>query len=149
MRLAMAVLADAANVREDLMNVLSAGITTVGTAELPGKASLALCLMLEVTGEELANDGAREVHIAIVDRDADEVFVEIEGRVSWSASSAGSQYIPMPLDLSGVTFEKAGAHFVAVHIDDLGLVTIPFTVAAPPVDDASPASEDLPHASPA
>ena len=53
MRLAMAILADAANIREGMLNVLSAGVSEMWRKDFPAPFGAVLPLLIELDEKEL------------------------------------------------------------------------------------------------
>ncbi|SDG88224.1 hypothetical protein [Microbacterium sp. 77mftsu3.1] len=128
-RLAVSVLADAVNVRENMLSILSAGVSTIRVEALPASVSLVAALMLEVTGDDLSTSETRSIHFAIGHPESDAMLVEGEGRVGWDASNSSSVYIPMPIELPVVNFESAGLHMVVIAIEGIDPIEIPLTIA--------------------
>lgn len=127
-RVAVATLADAVTVREDLLNVLSAGISTIVLDEVPSNVKVSVAFMLEVSGSDLESSQRRTVRFAIGEMGSDVYIVEGDGRVAWEASGARGLNIPMPIDVPSIPIERAGAYVVAVEIEGVPRVEMPLTV---------------------
>lgn len=127
-RLAVAVLADAVNVRENMLSVLSGGVSVVNAERLPAALRLAVALMIEISADDLKMAGSRGVKFTIRYLKDGSVVMDGEGRVAWEPSDGPSLNIPMPIEIPGAEVQSSGAYEVDVAIEGLDVVHIPFVV---------------------
>lgn len=123
MRIAIAVLADAINVRERMINILSAGVTTVVHPEFPAPLGVDLALMVELEESDVAQDGAAQIVITVLDPQGEHV-ARVTGEMTWTAGEAWPQYIPAPVSLRDVPLPKPGRYSVVVGLSDQQEITL-------------------------
>lgn len=121
MRLQAAVLCDAANVREGLLNILSGGISRAYREELPASLGVVLALLVEVDSDQL--ELPHEVTVQINDSDG-----KLVGRVvgAFQKSPDGELHLepgedvllPTVIDLRPVATLRYGRHRIRVRIDE-------------------------------
>lgn len=131
MRLAMAMLADAANTREQLLNVLSAGITQVSRSEYPASMGVALALSIYLDESDLTASTTPHLRVAVRSRETGEVVAELIGDFAIevnSITSAGS-YLNVPISLADVSLPTPGAYSLDVEFAGLDPVEIKFDAA--------------------
>lgn len=126
MRLAVAVLADAVNVRENMLNMLSAGVTRVSPPAYPAPLGVDLAMMIELGKEDLLADGHIEIGIRVLDEDGEELTIA-RGAMGWEASEDSSAYVPTPVQLSHVELPGPGVFVVEIAVADLEKVSLSVT----------------------
>lgn len=128
MRIAMALLADAANVRDGLISVLSAGITQLNREAYPAPFGVRLALVLEVhpaDGTDEQRVIALKVTVVPVGENKDSI-AELEGELGYRLEKPQVTYLPFPLDFTPVAIPEPGEYLLHVNVDGLEPVTIPF-----------------------
>ncbi|WP_111467054.1 DUF6941 family protein [Microbacterium suaedae] len=131
MRIAMAVAADAANVREGMMNVLSAGVTQFVREEYPARLGIDVALMIEITPEELASNGAIEARFTLV-APSGETVAAIDGEFAWAGSEAeSSSYLAAPVSFRDAVVPEPGTYVIRIAVADLDEIVIKLTGHAP------------------
>lgn len=136
MRVAMAVLADAGNVREGLVNVLSAGITRFMMPAFPAPVQAVVAVLLEVDESECHN--AIPFSLKFIDHGTDSdtrVVSEIGGelRASGSTDDLGI-YAPIVVRLDGLEMQRPGLYSIDVRVAELEPIELRFRseVGLPP-----------------
>lgn len=129
-QLAAALLCDSANVRENLLNVLSGGITVLGRPSFPAPIGVDLALSFYVYSE----DGIVQDHpINVIARDNDgEPLFEFETGFSVTVEPGSeptlvqTASLVVPVSLMGVP--EPGMYWIDVVTEDRVLVSVPFKV---------------------
>lgn len=137
MRIAMAVLADAVNVREGMISLLSAGVTSLNRDSFPAPFGVELALMLELEKSDLERDATADISVTIADEHGTELAL-IEGEVGWTASETWPAYAPTPVDLTGLSLPAPGRYEVRIRVGDLEEIVLHASAIhmSPPADPA-------------
>lgn len=139
----MATLADAVNVRENTMSVLSAGINEILRTEYPAPMGVAVALMLEIAPSDPADAIVIDVEVLRVPQSVDEKpVVGVRGELNVSAPRTAVVYAPIPFDFRGQLVPSAGNYEVAVRVADLDPVKLTFT--AHQIENATEAGDPEP-----
>ncbi len=133
MRIAVGVLADAVNVRENMLNMLSAGVTGVMPAEYPVPFPLDLALMLELGEADVVEDGRTDIEVRVLDPDGNALNAA-HGELAWGRSESWPMYVPAPVSLNHILLTGPGTYVVEVNID--GLDTLRLIARAADVNTA-------------
>ena len=123
MRVAVAALADAATVRENMLNVLSAGVTTIVPREYPASFGLDLAIMIELDKDDLAVDNAISIAVVVSDPE-DKNTAEITGELGWAASELWPQFVPAPMSLRELSVAQPGMYKVTLRVGPLAPVVM-------------------------
>ncbi len=127
MRLAMAALCDAANVREGTLGVLGAGLNVLWHDEYPAPMRMWLAVLVEVSSSDSGRSVAVEITVqAAKDQDQPAPLALIEGEFVVESADGTSTYLPMPIDFTGVELPEAGEYHVALRLDGVERARIPF-----------------------
>lgn len=118
MRVAIAVLADAVNVRENMMNILSAGVSFATSTDYPTPLGLDLALMIELEEADVSAANTTQIQAAVVDPSG-EVTAEVQGELGWAASDIWPQYVPAPIVLREHMVARPGRYTVQVRVGEL------------------------------
>ena len=137
MRLAVATLCDAANVREGTLSVLGAGLNTLLRAEYPAPLGLWFALLLEVPPAESGRTVRLEIRVQECNAPANaEPLALVEGEFTTEEAADTSTYLPAPIDFSPVEIPSAGEYEVIVRVAGEERARIPFYARlAPPETD--------------
>jgi hypothetical protein len=118
-----ALLCDAANVREGLVNVLSAGITNIKRVSYPGPLGVTLFCMVEIPADEVGRSGKVSVEVRMTDQPDREAVASIAG--SWETARGSSEpdekvpgNFPVVVNLSQVMIPEPGYYYVKFELDD-------------------------------
>lgn len=153
MRLAMAVLADAANMRENTMSVLSAGINQVWRPEYPTSLGLTVALMLECAPEDDADPVRVQVEVRHADSEPEDApVIGLRAEVGLTSPRDDVAYVPMPLDFRNRQIPAPGKYQVVIRVADLEPVTLGFVANLFTPDGSGPSdgpgtAEELAHGS--
>lgn len=133
MRIAMAVLADAASVRENTISVLSAGITRLWRTDYPSPMDTALAVLLEIAPDDDASDIEISAKISGPAAASSGTIAEIRGRISVEPERTESFYVPVPLQLRGVPVPSPGTYEIALTVTSLDpvILTVEAVLAGP------------------
>jgi len=143
-RVASAILCDFASVRENLLNVMSGGITRLWRPELPGPMGFCVAMMIEVPPEHHAFP--HELTVEILDPNG-KMIAKVAGgfqlapRTSESHDPGESGFVPIAIDLRIAQVHVAGWHTVRVATDGKSVESpLKFKVinAAPPGRSGTP-----------
>lgn len=129
MRVAIATLADAANVREGLLSILSGLITQLNRDSYPSPMLAQVVLALEFSEDEARTGDDFAILVKIEDLSNDGASIaEIEGRVGVNpgSESRGNAYLPLVLDTSNVQVPAPGPYQVRVRADKAAEVVFGF-----------------------
>ena len=137
MRLAVATLCDAVNVREGTLSVLGAGLNTLWRVEYPGPMGLWFALLLEVPPAESGRTEQLEIRVQECGSPANaEPVALVEGEFTTEEAADTSTYLPVPIDFSPVEIPSAGEYEVIVRVAGEEHAPIPFYARlAPPETD--------------
>lgn len=128
MRIAMAVLADAANVREGMLNVLSAGVTQVGRVSYPAPLGSTLALMIEVRPDDIADDLLVSVEIDRQSGDGDDAPVaKIEAQLVVEPARTATFYAAVPIPLAAVEIPSVGDYVLTISVGSMAPFAIEFS----------------------
>lgn len=139
MRLDWAMLADAAEVRENLAFVLGGGIDTINTVKLP--AVLSVAVLVRVLLDESEADKPHDVEIRISDENGQQLTL-VSGQFTTSVSDAPVGWdIPamFTLTFAGLQLEHVGRYSIEIIADSQHLKSLNFRVKL--VDVRTPVSE--------
>jgi len=122
MRLAAAVLADSANVREDLVNALSLGVNRVQTSDFPTAIRMSAVVIIEIDpsdGEEL------DLPIAISMYEGNDVpeMPQINGQLHVRVEDHPVN-VPLALPLDGFMVHAPGVFTVRIAVGEIAPVEI-------------------------
>ena len=141
-RISAALLCDAANVREGLINVISGGITRLWREELPAPMGVALALVLDIAPEECGLP--HELGAVIVGPDGERLG-DLRGGFQTERSDAmeaGERVlVPIVLQLQNVGVTGFGHHRVQLLIDSDEASSLDFWVLHPGERDAMEAMQ--------
>jgi len=127
MRLAIAVLADAASVRENMLSVLSAGVNQIVRPDFPAQMGLSLAMMLEVLPDDEIDAADVEVVVDHVPPLEDEKPVaRVRARLELKGPRDGVWYVPMPLDFHSRKIPTPGNYEVRVNVTGADPVVMGF-----------------------
>ncbi|MBW0090615.1 hypothetical protein I4I73_17280 [Pseudonocardia sp. KRD-184] len=124
MKLAMSALCDRATVRDNLLNVLGAGITQVALQNLPGPLDVDLGLLFRAEGP----DDFNAEHAVVVDvrGEDDQQVAEVSMTWSWAmlpdtqtdAKSLPSPHLPVSVPLRHLPIAATGRYTIRVKLND-------------------------------
>ena len=138
MRLAVATLCDAANVREGTLSVLGAGLNTLLRAEYPAPLGLWFALLLEVPPAESGRTVRLEIRVQECNAPANaEPLALVEGEFTTEEAAGTSTYVPMPLDFSAVGVPSAGEYELVVQVAGKEHARVPFYARLAPPETTS------------
>lgn len=130
MRIECAVLCDAANVREDLLNIIGAGLSRVTFAELPASLPIAVAVRVVLESRELRDGYEFEMHLkrlpteAIVGGAKLGFGVDKEGRQGFEEEAALAFVMP----LSMLQVEQTGKYVLEASLSGRRLGTFPLRI---------------------
>lgn len=130
MRVAIAALADAVNVREGMINLLSAGVTTLFRESFPAPFGADLALMLELGKQDLEADGVVGLAIQVHD-DAGAEIGSVQGELGWSQSETWPAQIPAAINLGDLLLPHPGRYEVRIYIQGTEEIIITVGAVAP------------------
>lgn len=129
MRVSVAGLADAASIREGLLNVLGFGVTSIFVPHLPIAANVVLPLVLEATAADMEEQHTLTVDVRLPDGEVTEF-----GRVVLDAMESNVNDGRLPVNLIQVLpfnafpLRDPGLHQVEITVDEAAPVVVPFVV---------------------
>lgn len=126
MRIAMAVLSDAVTVRENLINVLSGGITQLNRPEYPSPLSAQLAVLVEVDPSDMGGESAIHVEVDVIRVEDDSNIAQVEGELGIVFNQPRPVQLPIPLDFSGVGIPAPGEYAIKLRVADLDEVRLRF-----------------------
>ena len=140
MRVAAAFLADAANVREGTLGVLSGFINTVNRPEYPAPLGATLVVVVEYDEDEARRGDPRRAFRARCEPTVGggEVF-SLEGTFSLGGGDDSFGYIPMIIPLAEAQIPMAGTYRIVFEGDGLERVDVRFyanSTEMPSLDEA-------------
>jgi hypothetical protein len=146
MRIIAGVLCDYAELREGLLTIVSAGITRLWRAQLPGQLGVFLALQIEVASSERRLP--HEFEVVITGPSGKEV-----GKATGGFQVAGGPDIEvdepavasLPLDFRPVPIGEYGWYDLAISIDGDNPHHLRVRVAVPPVAPTTPGIRIAPH----
>ncbi|WP_427869619.1 DUF6941 family protein [Leucobacter luti] len=141
MRVAAAFLADAANVREGTLGVLSGFINTINRAEYPAKLGASLVVVVEYDEDEARRGNAERSFRARCEPavGGGEIFA-VDGTFSLGGSSDSFGYIPMIFDLQEAQVPMAGTYRIIFEGTGLERVDVRFYANSTSMPDIEAAS---------
>ena len=112
MRVAIAVLADAANVREGTLSILSAGINTTWRPEYPALLQAVLALLIEIPQEDQIDSFELEVSFRRLDGGSTDPLPIGSAKVESEGITDGgpANVVPLVLGLEGFEIPAAGSY---------------------------------------
>lgn len=128
MRLAMAALADAANVREGMLNVLSAGVSEMWRPEFPSPLGVVLPLLIEVTEADRFEALKIEARLMQKQPDGNDVqLAALAGEIRRRGEPQGIAYVPTVLRWGNAMVPAPGDYYIHVEAAQAIWTDIPFT----------------------
>ena len=127
MRLAMATLADAANVREGMISVLSAGVNVFFRPSFPSPLGATLALMIEASDADPIDH--LRIRASIVELVSDGLQTEIGGidvDLTVEIENGRTACFPIPVSLQGLVLPSPGDFEVRLSIGTDEVARIPF-----------------------
>ncbi|WP_144872462.1 DUF6941 family protein [Microbacterium sp. 1.5R] len=129
--LAAALLCDSANVRENLINILSGGVTILGRPNFPAPLGADLALSLYVRPDH-ANDLTHPVVIEAVSEATDEQLFALEsgfliGDLSDEQPPYEAQSVSVVFPLSGMGIPEPGRYRIEIKVDGELISAVPFS----------------------
>jgi hypothetical protein len=120
MQFAMATLCDAANVREGLVSVLSAGVTNLHRAGYPARLGLAAVCMIELFPSEVAV--ARKITVEVRSADHRDLtpLARLEGgwdSIEQADNERLATHVNLVFDFDGVILPNPGYYEVLIEVD--------------------------------
>ena len=123
MKFRISALCDAANTREGMLSVLSAGITVIARPQFPAPMGLSLALLLEAEGDELA--AAHQLGVTVKAPDGEDTLATIVADFHFEqpgaddpAATAGIPVqAPFGASLDGVLIPAPGVYEVTITLD--------------------------------
>lgn len=134
MRIVVATIADFANVREGLLNIVSGGVTQVFRSEFPSTMDCTLALLSEVT--VVANSELRiPFTITAEDPDGQEIG-SVEGEILGSTSGSPDleipTYVPLAIPLP-FSIPSEGVYTITANVGEAPPVKLVFRGVLAPV----------------
>lgn len=122
MRVRVATLCDAATVRDDLLNVLSAGISVSNVGAFPTPLNVTLALLIEIEASEVGIE--HSVELRVVSSGGD-VLGGANGQFSMKESEAaknpltrnGPGSVPLALPLEQITIPEPGEYRLELTVN--------------------------------
>lgn len=147
MRMAIAVLADAASVREGLVSLLSAGVTQLNRSEFPAPMGANLVLVGEMSATEA--EKVRELIIRTkIEAPDGSLIVDFEGRLEAVPASSlvpgQSVQVPVVLDFTNLQIPMPGTYVVTTQFATLDEFAFEFYAALVPATGTSRDQQPLP-----
>lgn len=140
MRVAAAFLADAANVREGTLGVLSGFINTFNRQEYPAPLSASLVVVVEYDEiEARRSDQERAFTARCEPAVGGEELFNLEGTFSLGGGNDSAGYVPMVFGLSEARIPMPGSYRIVFEVTGLERVDIRFYANAttmPSLDDS-------------
>ncbi|WP_449277966.1 DUF6941 family protein [Leucobacter sp. GX24907] len=138
MRVAAAFLADAANVREGTLSVLSGFINNIHREEFPAPLGATLVVVVEYDEDEARRGSSERPFRARCEPTIGgaDIF-NIEGNFSLGGGSDAYGYVPMVFDLSEARITEPGSYRIVFEGDGLERVDVRFyanSTALPSLD---------------
>lgn len=129
MRLALAALADAANVREGMLNVLSVGISEMWRPEFPSPLGAVLPVLIELTEQDQFEVLSVEARLMQrVPGGSDLQIASLAGQIRRQGEPQPVAYVPSVLRWGDATLPEPGEYYVRVNVGDVVWTDIPFRV---------------------
>lgn len=137
-RVSSAILCDFAQVREGLLIVASGAVTRLWVPELPRPMGIMLAAVIEVGYEEIVH----ELVVSVKEVAKADTVVRMAGGMQANARDlepGENLYVPIAIDMRGVSVSSYGAHDVHVSVDGQAGQMITFYVkpTAPTAADQS------------
>lgn len=118
MRVTVAMLCDAATVREGLLHVLGGGVTRIWRGEIPAPLGVDLAVVVNMSQDE--HDVPHAVRAVVFGRDG-EPLIEVGGEVSYSGGGRleeGEEHsIPIVFPLRELGVPTYGRHVIDLSVD--------------------------------
>lgn len=122
------LLCDFAQVRANLLTIVSAGITRLHRADLPGPANVCLAIVLELDPADIQR--AHDLRLVIMGPDSE--IGMIEGGIGVTAGAdiepGESLQVPVVFDLRGMPVHQYGSHSARLTVDGSITDTLEFWV---------------------
>ncbi len=127
MRLAMAILADSANVREGMLNVLSAGISEMWRKEFPAPMGAVMPLLIELSEHD-------EFEVLVVEARLirrgesgnDEQIASMSGQIKRQGEAGPTTNVPSVLGWNDTMLPSPGEYYVRVNVGGVVWTDVPF-----------------------
>lgn len=139
MRVAAALLCDAASVREGLVHVLGGGLNLLRRHAFPASLGVTLVFVPEVPEDEATNN--HKVTVRVRERGGTEEVARVDGE--WAPDSDPEHadlpsYVPLVIPLNQVAVPQPGAYELVLELDEEEVAVITFKVLAASGGDAKP-----------
>ena len=129
MRLAMAILADAANIREGMLNVLSAGVSEMWRKDFPAPFGAVLPLLIELDEKDDFEVLVIEAHLMHRGGDGrDEQIGVMSGQIKRQGEPGPTTNVPSVLGWGDVMLPRPGEYYVRVNVGGVVWTDVPFRV---------------------
>lgn len=129
MRLAMAILADAANIREGMLNVLSAGVSEMWRKDFPAPFGAVLPLLIELDEKDDFEVLVVEAHLMHRGDDGrDEQIGVMSGQIKRQGEPGPTTNVPSVLGWGDVMLPGPGEYYVRVNVGGVVWTDVPFRV---------------------
>lgn len=127
MRLAMATLADTANVREGMINVLSAGISEMWRKDFPAPFAVTLPLLIEISEQDKFEVLTVRAQLFLHKADGnDQQIASMEAQIRRQGDPGPLANVPSVLTWGNTLLPEPGSYYVRVNVGDALWTDIPF-----------------------
>ena len=123
------MLCDAASVREGLLNVLSAGVTTLSVQDLPSNLPLIFAVRLVLEPREVKSSHTIRVELS-TDQDATIATLEVLFQVADKLPPTEEVALSAPVSLAPFQISHGGRYLLKASFDERVLGTYPLKVTA-------------------
>ncbi len=134
MRVNTALLCNYAEVRENLLYLVSGGITRIYRTEYPSPLNVCLALVIELHRTE--REKLHELLVDIIDEDG-KLVAKIQGGFQQTSGEGvefhEATFMPVVFDLRNVTVEHAGWYETNINVDGNQLQSLRFRLGPPPI----------------
>lgn len=120
MRLAMATLADFANVREGMLNVVSAGIRSIGRENYPSPLNVYLAMLLEIYDDDAIDEVLIEVVLNPREQGGDDQVEQgVQIQVQRNEGERVGANLPFAVPLEVLSLARPGKYDLSISIAGL------------------------------
>ena len=127
MRLAMATLADSANVREGMINVLSAGISEMWRKEFPAPFAATLPLLIEISERDIFDVLTVSARLFLRGEDGnDQQLGSLAAEIRRQGDPGPVANVPSVLTWGNTMLPQPGEYYVRVNVGESIWTDIPF-----------------------
>ncbi len=145
MKLDVALLCDAATVREGLLHVLGGGVTKLSRPDYP--APLGVQLAVRVTGEWSEASGTHKLEVALVDADSEQVAL-FGADLTFQQDPEPDRELPFSgafvVPVQAVPLPAPDVYRFIVRLDGAEAAVVPFRAELPPLAGTTRASASSP-----